>query len=115
VVNDDQAAEVRRMVNLILTEAALLDASEIRLSPDDEKVTVFYHIHGEWTERDHPPRSLWEAVRARICSLAKIDLRSQAAVQSGTISVKLDQFRFHIGALIDSDERGGAIHLTLVR
>ena len=63
--NTEEASDapVVKLVNLIITEAVQLRASDIHIEPFEDRVRIRYRIDGRLVERDNPPRRLLGAVR----------------------------------------------------
>ena len=63
---DESSAPVVRLVQLIITEAVQLRASDIHIEPFEDRIRVRYRIDGVLVERDSPPRRLLGAILSRI-------------------------------------------------
>ena len=59
---DESSAPVVRLVQLIITEAVQLRASDIHIEPFEDRIRVRYRIDGVLVERDSPPRRLLRAL-----------------------------------------------------
>ena len=70
---DDSNPHVVKLVDLILTEAISLRASDIHIEPFSDRVRFRCRIDGVLVERDSPPRRLLEPLLSRIKFMAKID------------------------------------------
>ena len=55
---NESSAPIVRLVQLIITEAVQLRASDIHIEPFDSRIRVRYRIDGLLIERDSPPRRL---------------------------------------------------------
>jgi type IV pilus assembly protein PilB len=86
---DDDSAPVVRLVNLIITEAVNMRASDIHIEPFEEKLRIRYRIDGELVERDSPPRRLHAAVLSRIKVMATIDISEKRKPQDGRIKTRV--------------------------
>ena len=58
VAEDDESAPVIKLVNLVMSEAVNMRASDIHVEPFEDRVRIRYRIDGELIERDSPPRRL---------------------------------------------------------
>jgi type IV pilus assembly protein PilB len=88
---DDQSdAPVVKLVNLIITEAVQLRASDIHVEPFEDRVRIRYRIDGRLVERDNPPRRLLGAILSRIKILAKLDIAERRRPQDGRIKLTAD-------------------------
>jgi type IV pilus assembly protein PilB len=86
-IEDTSDAPVVKLVNLIITEAMELRASDIHIEPFEDRVRVRYRIDGRLMERDSPPRRLLGAMLTRIKILSKLDIAERRRPQDGRIQV----------------------------
>ena len=63
--DDTSDAPVVKLVNLIITEAVMLRASDIHIEPFEDRVRIRYRIDGRLVERDNPPRRLLDGCQRR--------------------------------------------------
>ncbi|MEO2021772.1 MAG: ATPase, T2SS/T4P/T4SS family, partial [Pirellulaceae bacterium] len=63
---DESAAPIVRLVQLMISEAVQLRASDIHIEPFEDRVRIRYRIDGILIERDSPPRRLLGAIISRI-------------------------------------------------
>ncbi|MCY2964486.1 MAG: GspE/PulE family protein, partial [Planctomycetota bacterium] len=89
VVADDESAPIVKLVNLMITEAVNMRASDIHVEPFEEKLRIRYRIDGELLERDSPPRRLHAAVVSRIKIMANIDISEKRKPQDGRIKTRV--------------------------
>jgi type IV pilus assembly protein PilB len=88
---DEQSdAPVVKLVNLIITEAVQLRASDIHIEPFEDRVRIRYRIDGRLVERDNPPRRLLGAILSRIKILSKLDIAERRRPQDGRIKLTAD-------------------------
>jgi len=87
--NDDNAAPVVKLVNLIIQEAVKLRASDIHIEPFGDRVRIRYRIDGLLQERDSPPRRLLAPMISRIKIMASIDISEKRRPQDGRIKMSL--------------------------
>ena len=59
---DETSAPIVRLVQLMITEAVQLRASDIHVEPFEDRVRIRYRIDGVLVERDSPPRRLLGAL-----------------------------------------------------
>jgi type IV pilus assembly protein PilB len=88
---DETSAPIVRLVQLIITEAVQLRASDIHIEPFEDRVRVRYRIDGVLVERDSPPRRLLGALLSRIKILAKMDIAERRRPQDGRIKVTVGE------------------------
>ena len=84
---DESSAPIVRLVQLMITEAVQLRASDIHVEPFEERVRIRYRIDGVLVERDSPPRRLLGALLSRIKILAKMDIAERRRTQDGRIKI----------------------------
>lgn len=86
-VVDETSAPIVRLVQLLITEAVQLRASDIHVEPFEDRIRIRYRIDGVLVERDSPPRRLLGALLSRLKILAKIDIAERRRPQDGRIKV----------------------------
>ena len=86
-VVDENSAPIVRLVQLMITEAVQLRASDIHVEPFEEIVRIRYRIDGMLHKRDSPPRRLLGAILSRIKILAKMDIAERRRPQDGRIKI----------------------------
>lgn len=84
---DETSAPVVRLVQLIISEAVQLRASDIHVEPFEDRIRIRYRIDGVLVERDSPPRRLLGALLSRIKILAKMDIAERRRPQDGRIKI----------------------------
>ncbi len=88
---DESSAPVVRLVQLIISEAVQLRASDIHIEPFEDRIRVRYRIDGVLVERDSPPRRLLGAILSRIKILSKLDIAERRRTQDGRIKVTVGE------------------------
>lgn len=86
-VVDETSAPIVRLVQLMITEAVQLRASDIHIEPFEDVVRIRYRIDGVLVKRDSPPRRLLGALLSRIKILAKMDIAERRRTQDGRIKI----------------------------
>ncbi|MCH2114409.1 MAG: GspE/PulE family protein [Pirellulales bacterium] len=86
-VVDETSAPIVRLVQLMITEAVQLRASDIHVEPFESRVRIRYRIDGVLVERDSPPRRLLGALLSRIKILASMDIAERRRTQDGRIKI----------------------------
>ncbi|MEM9185200.1 MAG: ATPase, T2SS/T4P/T4SS family [Planctomycetota bacterium] len=84
---DEASAPIVRLVQLMISEAVQLRASDIHVEPFEGRVRIRYRIDGVLVERDSPPRRLLGALLSRIKILAKMDIAERRRTQDGRIKI----------------------------
>jgi type IV pilus assembly protein PilB len=88
---DEASAPVVRLVQLIITEAVQLRASDIHIEPFEERIRIRYRIDGVLVERDNPPKRLLGAILSRVKILSKLDIAERRRTQDGRIKVTVGE------------------------
>jgi len=83
---DDSASEV---VNFIITNAIIEEASDIHIEPQETKVRVRYRVDGILQHKTDLPRSLSAALVSRIKVLCKLDIAEKRRHQDGRIEARI--------------------------
>jgi general secretion pathway protein E len=88
----DMASEapVIRLVNLIISKAINMRASDIHLEPFENRFRIRYRIDGVLHDQEAPPRRLQAAVISRIKIMAKMDIAERRLPQDGRIKLMVD-------------------------
>ncbi|MFM7564054.1 MAG: GspE/PulE family protein [Planctomycetota bacterium] len=89
--SDESSAPIVRLVNLMITEAVQLRASDIHVEPFEDRVRIRYRIDGVLHERDTLPKRQLGAVISRIKILANIDIAERRRPQDGRIKVTVGE------------------------
>ena len=87
----DMASEapVIRLVNLIISKAIELGASDIHLEPFENRFKVRYRIDGVLQDMESPPRRLQSAVLSRVKIMSKLDIAERRLPQDGRIKMRM--------------------------
>jgi type IV pilus assembly protein PilB len=93
---DESDAPVVKLVNLIISEAIGLRASDIHVEPFGDRVRVRYRIDGVLVERDSPPRRLLAPLLSRIKIMSNIDIAERRRPQDGRIKMSLQGKHFDL-------------------
>ncbi|MBI1893956.1 MAG: type II secretion system ATPase GspE [Candidatus Rokubacteria bacterium] len=84
-----QEAPVVRLVNLIITRAVEVGASDIHIEPFEGKLRIRYRIDGVLHETDAPPVRLQAAIASRVKLMAKMNIAERRLPQDGRIKLKV--------------------------
>jgi general secretion pathway protein E len=82
-------APVIRLVNLLITRAIELRASDIHLEPFEGDFKVRYRVDGVLQEVEAPPKRLQAAVISRIKIMAKLNIAERRLPQDGRIKLRV--------------------------
>ena len=88
----DKASEapVIRLVNLILSHALELRASDIHIEPFENRLILRYRVDGVLHEGESPPQRLAAAVISRIKIMASLDIAERRLPQDGRIRLRIE-------------------------
>lgn len=78
---------VVKLVNYLLYNAVLENASDIHIEPDDKKLRVRYRVDGQLYEKMCPPYQMHAAIVSRIKIMAELDIAQRRLPQDGGIHV----------------------------
>jgi type IV pilus assembly protein PilB len=114
VADADDSAPVIRLVNLVMSEAVNMRASDIHVEPFADRVRIRYRIDGELIERDSPPRRLLGAIVSRIKIMARMDIAEKRRPQDGRIKARISGREFDMRVSILPTNHCQAIVLRIL-
>jgi general secretion pathway protein E len=82
-------APVIRLVNLIITKAIDLRASDIHFEPFENQFRIRYRVDGVLHDAEAPPKRLQSAIISRVKIMAKMNIAERRLPQDGRIMVKV--------------------------
>ncbi len=87
----DMASEgpVIRLVNLIITRAIEMRASDIHFEPFEDQFRVRYRIDGVLHDVESPPKRLQAAIVSRVKIMAKLNIAERRLPQDGRIMLRV--------------------------
>ena len=86
----DDEASVGRLINLIITEAYKMRASDIHLEPLEKEYRVRYRIDGVLHKVESPPKFLQASLTSRLKIMARMDITEKRIPQDGRIQISVD-------------------------
>jgi type IV pilus assembly protein PilB len=86
---DEEDAPVIKLINLLISEAVRMRASDIHVEPMVDRVRVRYRVDGVCMNRDNIPKSMQGAVIARLKIMSGIDIAEKRLPQDGRIKMKI--------------------------
>ena len=86
--DENESAPIIRLVNLIVSEAVKMRASDIHIEPFEDRVRIRYRIDGSLVERDSAPRRMLAAMISRIKIMASMDISEKRRPQDGRIKTR---------------------------
>ncbi|MGC1275682.1 MAG: ATPase, T2SS/T4P/T4SS family [Planctomycetaceae bacterium] len=111
---EDDNAPVIRLVNLILTEAVKMRASDIHVEPFEDRVRIRYRIDGQLMERDAAPRRLLGSMVSRIKIMASMDISERRRPQDGRIKARINGKEFDLRVSILPTSHGQGVVLRIL-
>jgi type IV pilus assembly protein PilB len=111
---DESSAPIVRLVQLVISEAVQLRASDIHIEPFETRIRVRYRIDGVLIERDSPPRRLLGAILSRIKILAKLDIAERRRTQDGRIKVSVGEKDFDLRVSIIPSAHGQSVVMRIL-
>jgi len=111
---DDDSAPVIKLVNLIISEAVSMRASDIHIEPFEDRIRVRYRIDGALQERDSPPRRLLAALVSRVKIMASMDIAEKRRPQDGRIKTHFAGKDYDLRVSILPSNHGQAIVLRIL-
>ena len=81
---------VVKLVNYLLYNAVLENASDIHIEPDNKKLRVRYRVDGKLYEKMSPPHQMLAAIVSRIKIMAELDIAQRRLPQDGGIHVLIN-------------------------
>jgi general secretion pathway protein E len=87
----DMASEgpVIRLVNLIITKAIEMRASDIHFEPFEDRFRVRYRVDGVLHDVESPPKRLQSAIVSRVKIMAKLNIAERRLPQDGRIMLRV--------------------------
>ncbi|MDZ7619017.1 MAG: ATPase, T2SS/T4P/T4SS family [Patescibacteria group bacterium] len=111
---DEGSAPIVRLVQLLITEAVQLRASDIHIEPFENRIRVRYRIDGVLVERDSPPRRLLGALLSRIKILARLDIAERRRMQDGRIKAMVGEKDLDLRVSVIPTNHGQSVVMRLL-
>ena len=86
---EEENSPIVKLVNLIVSEAISMRASDIHIEPFEDRIRIRYRIDGVLIERDSPPRRLYAALISRLKVMGSIDIAEKRRPQDGRIKTRV--------------------------
>ena len=112
--SNEGSAPIVRLVQLMITEAVQLRASDIHVEPFEDRVRIRYRIDGVLHERDRLPKRQLGAIISRIKILASIDIAEKRRPQDGRIKVNVGEKELDLRVSIIPTSMGQSAVLRLL-
>lgn len=111
---DDDSAPIVKLVNLIISEAVAMRASDIHIEPFETRVRIRYRIDGVLVERDSPPRRLLAALVSRLKIMGSMDIAEKRRCQDGRIKTRANGKEFDLRVSIIPSVHGQAVVMRIL-
>lgn len=111
---DEERSPIVRLVNLIITEAVNMRASDIHVEPFEDRIRIRYRIDGALVERDSPPRRLLAAMTSRIKVMARMDIAEKRRPQDGRIKTRVGGKELDLRISILPTNHGQAVVMRIL-
>jgi len=111
---DETSAPVVRLVQLMISEAVQLRASDIHVEPFEDRVRIRYRIDGVLVERDSPPRRMLGAIISRLKILGAIDISERRRCQDGRIKIDVGNKNIDLRVSVIPTNHGQSIVMRIL-
>ena len=111
---DESSAPIVRLVQLLISEAVQLRASDIHIEPFEDRIRVRYRIDGVLVERDSPPRRLLGALLSRVKILSKLDIAERRRTQDGRIKATVGEKELDLRVSVIPTNHGQSVVMRLL-
>ena len=112
--DDDSGSPIIRLVNLIITEAFNMRASDIHIEPFEARIRIRYRIDGKLVERDSPPKRLLSSIMSRIKIMGGMDITEKRRPQDGRIKTRVGPKEIDLRVSILPTNHGQAVVLRIL-
>ncbi|HEV7282124.1 MAG TPA: GspE/PulE family protein [Pirellulaceae bacterium] len=111
---DDSNAPIVRLVQVMITEAIQLRASDIHVEPFEDRVRIRYRIDGVLQERDKVPRRMLGALISRIKIIGSMDIAERRRPQDGRIKVTAGEKELDLRVSVIPTNHGQSVVMRLL-
>jgi len=111
---EEEKSPIVRLVNLIISEAVNMRASDIHIEPFEDRIRIRYRIDGVLVERDSPPRRLLGALTSRIKVMGRIDIAEKRRPQDGRIKTRTGGKDYDLRVSVLPTNHGQAIVMRIL-
>lgn len=85
---EGDSSPIVKFVNVMLTEAIKLKASDIHIEPYEKRLRVRYRVDGLLFEKSQPPPGVASGLASRIKIMSQLDIAERRRPQDGRLKVK---------------------------
>lgn len=111
---DDESSPIIRLVNLVISEALNMRASDIHIEPFEDRIRIRYRIDGKLVERDSPPKRLLGSIISRLKIMASIDIAEKRRPQDGRIKTRVGPKEIDLRVSIMPTNHGQGVVLRIL-
>ena len=111
---EEAASPIIKLVNLIISEALNMRASDIHIEPFEDRIRIRYRIDGKLVERDSPPKRLLGSMISRIKIMASMDIAEKRRCQDGRIKTRAGQKEIDLRVSIMPTNHGQAVVMRIL-
>jgi type IV pilus assembly protein PilB len=111
---DEHSGPIVRLVQMMITEAVQLRASDIHIEPFENRVRIRYRIDGMLIQRDNVPRRMLGALISRIKILSKIDIAERRRPQDGRIKITAGEKELDLRVSVIPTNHGQSVVMRLL-
>lgn len=111
---DDSGSPIIKLVNLIISEALNMRASDIHIEPFEDRIRIRYRIDGKLVERDSPPKRLLGSMISRIKIMGSMDISEKRRPQDGRIKTRVGPKEIDLRVSIMPSNHGQAIVMRIL-
>ncbi len=87
---EDNEQPAVQLANLIINQAAKIDASDVHIEPMEKNFRIRFRVDGVLHEMMKPPRKLHPLVVSRIKVMANMDIAKRRVPQDGRMTIKVE-------------------------
>ena len=111
---DGEDSAMIRLVQLIITEAVKMRASDIHIEPMKTKLRVRYRVDGNCQEMDSPPKRLQGPIISRVKIMAGIDIAEKRRPTDGRIAMRVGGLAFDMRVSCLPGSHGESVVMRLL-
>jgi general secretion pathway protein E len=89
LLDETSEAPIIRLVNLMLSQAVKVRASDIHVEPYQDKLKVRYRVDGILYDKLSPPKRIQSTLVSRIKVMAKLNIAEKRLPQDGRIEIRI--------------------------
>jgi type IV pilus assembly protein PilB len=112
--DDDGGSPIIRLVNLVISEAFNMRASDIHIEPFEDRIRIRYRIDGKLIERDSAPKRLLGAIMSRIKIMGSMDITEKRRPQDGRIKTRVGTKEIDLRVSVMPTNHGQGVVLRIL-